>query len=446
VLRWILVLSVALRAALVLSGGQFYWPDEGRYEQARKIVEGLATGEYADAWARLDSADHPLFKIVGMIPAGVEYASSWNPAVPGLFFAAFSVLNIWLLGRLARRLGAGRRESVLASALMAMSSSAFYWARHLVPYDVAATFALLALYAGTGPPRARSSWLCGVLAGCVFLAYAGYWTLGAAAVLVPLVHMQGRRHRVRHLTLAALGLATAPGALVVASAVAGGGMLDGYLNFADGVSQGSAAEGWRLPFEYLWHAEHATLAVWIASTASAAWCILAGRPSLRAKAGLTGLGVIYAALVIGSVGLETFVVYGRLARQLVPFFCLLAADQLERLYGSARPRARAAAHALAAALVVQTLVNFRQPLRQEFPAEFVREAGAEGAAAGARWLNAAHIYPQPEPVTLPPRYTVVKEAAHPLQFLPYQYEGYTPREREILRSTDIRMRLIVVPE
>ena len=31
---------------------------------------------------------------------------------------------------------------------------------------------------------------------------------------------------------------------------------------------------------------------------------------------------------------------------------------------------------------------------------------------------------------------------HPLQFLPYQYEGFEPMERQVLRSNDIAMRLI----
>ena len=37
---------------------------------------------------------------------------------------------------------------------------------------------------------------------------------------------------------------------------------------------------------------------------------------------------------------------------------------------------------------------------------------------------------------------VIKEARHPLQYLPYQYEGYSPAQRQALRSTDIRMRII----
>jgi hypothetical protein len=445
-LRWILIGSLSIRVALVLSGGQFYWPDESRYEQTRKIVEDVASARYDDAWARLDSADHPLFKIIGMIPAAVELASTWNPVVPALFFAGFSVVNIWLVGHLAGRLGAGRRESVLASAVMAISTSLVYWARHIVPYDVAMSFGLLAACVGVGSSSARSSLGCGVLAGCASLTYAGYWTLGAAAVVMPLVEARGRRRMAGHLPLATLGLVAAPGLVIGASAVAGGGMMAGYRSFSDGVNQGNFAEGWRLPFEYLWHAEHLLLAAWIAATVWAVWRVRAGAVSHRERAGLVGLLVVYGSIAIGSVVMEAFVVYGRLARQLVPFFCLLAAGELERLLASGRPRLRAAAFALTAGSVVQAGVNLVAPLRQVFPAEFMQTAGS-GVTGGGRliWVNATHIYPAPAAVALPPQHVVVKEAPHPLRFLPYQYEGYTPEERRVLRSTDIRMRLVVVP-
>ncbi len=37
---------------------------------------------------------------------------------------------------------------------------------------------------------------------------------------------------------------------------------------------------------------------------------------------------------------------------------------------------------------------------------------------------------------------VLFRTAHPLQFLPYQYEGYVPVERALLRSNDISIRLV----
>ena len=41
--------------------------------------------------------------------------------------------------------------------------------------------------------------------------------------------------------------------------------------------------------------------------------------------------------------------------------------------------------------------------------------------------------PGPERVTVPPGYREVATAAHPLQFLPYQYEGFAEGERRGLR-------------
>ena len=63
----------------------------------------------------------------------------------GLFFAMFSVWNIWLFGRISKRLGASDWEVRIASALLALSSTFFYYARHVMPYDVSMTFGLWAL-------------------------------------------------------------------------------------------------------------------------------------------------------------------------------------------------------------------------------------------------------------------------------------------------------------
>ena len=44
---------------------------------------------------------------------------------------------------------------------------------------------------------------------------------------------------------------------------------------------------------------------------------------------------------------------------------------------------------------------------------------------------------------VPDGYREVASAPHPLEFLPYQYEGYADSERRLLRSSDIRMRAFV---
>jgi hypothetical protein len=56
-------------------------------------------------------------------------------------------------------------------------------------------------------------------------------------------------------------------------------------------------------------------------------------------------------------------------------------------------------------------------------------------------LNARHLRPI-QGVKSPPAGKVLFSVIHPLQFLPYLYEGFSPMERLILRSTDISIRLI----
>src|SRR5262249_30226358 len=148
------------------------------------------------------------------------------------------------------------------------------------------------------------------------------------------------------------------------------------------------------------------------------------------------------------VVLSKFVVYGRLTRQVVPFLCLVAAAAVSRLWHSPAARARFAAVVIVGALVIQAAVNFWQPLVQSFPADFIaRNRPYDTVAARYQrfiWVNAEHLYPRPEALTLPPHYVTLAAARHPLEFLPYQYEGFTPEGRAVLRSTDIRMQLLGV--
>ena len=197
-----------------------------------------------------------------------------------------------------------------------------------------------------------------------------------------------------------------------------------------------------MPLAYLWHAEHAIALLWAAACVYATWRIVRGDRNEASMVGAAGVALIYGALVLVSVGLGRMVVYGRLVRQLVPFACIVTAAVLGRLW-TASPRARLAVAAVLAAVLVQAAVNFHRPLTQVFPREFRLMAQRVAARAGSPTLllYADHIYPVPLPA-LPAGATLLARP-HPLQFLPYQYEGYTPAERAALRSTDIRMRLVL---
>jgi hypothetical protein len=441
----LLVSSIVLRFALVRGGGQYYWPDENWYEQAQEIVRALDAGDRAAAIERLERAGPLLFKIAALVPAAIEYRFGENPHVPGWFFAACSVVNIWLLGHIATALGASAVEALLASTLLALSSSFFYYSRHLLPYDLAMTFGLVAIDFGVrGRSMVGGSIGSGLLAACCLLAYNGYWTMASVAVLVTVTtRSQSWREAVARTVIAGAAACSVLAAVIGTNALLGGRMVQNYRTYVTMVTQGSFDEGWRLPFEYLWHAEHGLLVVWIGSIAL---CVIAARQwqsltAPRVQAGLLGLLSVYAALALSSTVFHAFVVYGRLARQLVPFFCLVSAFVLARLWQSRRVVLRSVVPLTIVLLIAQSASNFREPLRQTFPDDLEHKYGPSGTSR-LTWVNVEHIYPEPRRIVLPDDYVLVHQAPHPLQFLPYQYEGYTPEQRQRLRSTDIRMRLI----
>jgi hypothetical protein len=444
----IALVALALRVMLVFSGGQFYWPDENRYGQAVEMLEELSHAQIQRVALRLSDADHPLFNVFALVPAFLQKHFGQSPRIPGVYFAVYSVGSILLIGLIARRLGSPPGEALLASVLLAASSSFFYFARHVVPYDVAMMLDLAALYVGARPgDRLTASAWCGVLAGCAFLTYTGYWTLSAVAVLIHVVLAPSLPQAMRRGVVAAAGLAT-PAAVVMAITLPFGGNLARSLaSFSHAVTQGEFAEGWRLPWEYLWHAEHGLLVVWTVGTVCA--LVLIRRISTTSKAALLGIATVYGVLAFTSTILHKFVVYGRLSRQIVPLLCLATAGALWSLRDSVSVRFRVAFMGVVVALVVvQAAFNMTTVFRVTFPREFLREALSDPRVTSPDDLfpiNVGHIYPSPTTVQLPDEFIVLRRTPHPLQFLPYQYEGYTPAERAVLRSRDINMTLLLVP-
>jgi hypothetical protein len=340
----------------------------------------------------------------------------------------------------------------------------FYYARHLLPYDSAMMLGLLALWCGLGTTR-RDSLLCGAAASAAFLTYNGYWLLAGVVLLAHIVH-EGRTSITSALAraaFAAIGFLLVPLAIMAAELATGAPLLlTGMRRLAGTITDGYVPEGFRLPWAYLWHAEHALLLLWLAAALFVVFDGGAWHSHRRRTASvwIAGALCIYLGLAFSSAVLRVFVVNGRLSRQLVPFFCLAAAAAIAELLERRRWAGWIVA-ACVAALVLQVGWNFRQPLQQRFPRDVISEITAkygpidfdlsiEGPPLAndhveSRWvlLNAQHLYhPRAPRPPLPPGILEVMRFPHPLQFLPYQYEGLEPMERQVLRANDIAMRLI----
>jgi hypothetical protein len=463
----LLGLASLLRVILVVQGGQMYWPDEQRYIAVLRHWDN--TG-WEVLRAIMSTGDHLGFALVAAPPASLHHAlNAWLGLSedrlllwPALVLSQMSVLSIALVYAIARRSGAERAEAIMAATLMTCATSMLYYSRHLLPYDSAMAFALGALWCGIGTGgRARFA-ACGALAACAVITYYGYWLLAAVALLLPLASgLPGWPEARRRAILAALGFAAVLLVVIAMQGALGVPLLfTGMASLAGTVSDGYLREGFTLSWAYLWHAEHGLLWLWLAACAG---LLVSDATWLRNRRGvallwLGGAVAIYVGLATSSALFRIFVVMGRQSRQMVPLLCLAAAPVLVALL--ARSRAPQVVVALgASALIVQTAYNVREPIVQQFPREF--EAQVESIYTpldydisiagptplrgdpGSRWvlLNVQHLHPPRTPKQVPSGRTIF-QAPHPLEFLPYQYEGFTPIQREVLRTSDIAMRLI----
>jgi hypothetical protein len=446
----LLALALALRLALVLAGGQDYWADEMRYNVSREAAYSIADGRMGDGLAYLFSgADHLGFKIVGVVPAMAERWWGWPTWTAAAFFSLFSVASLWLVGRLARAAGGSEREAFFAVLFGAAACSLFYYTRHFLPYDVALCFCLAALHASLRFPGASGSVAAGVLSGVGFACYNGYWIAGALILPAHVLAGGSIRRAASRALLAGGGLLAPLALLVIVGRLVGSDLIESYREFSRSINQGDFGQGYVLVWEYLIEAEGNLLIACILLSA-AGLLLTRGMPSFRrGLVWLGGAAALFLVLVLLSDVTRTFVIYGRIARLVVPCLCLSAAWGLEATLKAGRKSA--AAGAIVAGIgVTAGLLHQQAPLLQVFPTDFNRLATnliQEAQPGGMPFLRILNADPlrsvRPSVVSTP--HQVLLQRSHPLQFRPYLYEGYNSEQRAVLTETDISMRLVSLP-
>ncbi len=449
----IILASLLFRVVLISRGVQ-NTPDDVRYLRALDLMNSHDFG------ALLTTYDHLGFTLISFVPAAFHRfaaQTSGQPldtlfAVPALILSLASLGCIVLVHKIALRVGASDREALIAALLCALTNCLYYWSPYVLPYDASMFTALLALYVGLrGDHIKRRAFYVGLLGFSTFLIYNAHWILGGAVIVLPLL-LRPRRVTVR-VVYSALGFLTIP---VILMLLTGGSYFSGLMQFGDTVVQGAFSEGWSLPFEYFWSSEHLLALIWLIGLA-AALIAFVRKPQpdqRRALYWLLTIAGIYLLLVLGSVVLQKFVVYGRTARQMVPFIALAAAYGIDHL-----PRVSRRWIIAAAALVA--MPNFVQPLFIDVPRAAEQRARAEigsfsdrstlltgnpaedSPASSQRYvlLNTHYQYPiigtQPAPSG-----RVIFTMRHPFSFEALLYEGFDAPMRVIVRASHLEIELI----
>lgn len=448
----VLLIALLMRWILIFQGGQYYFSDEQRYLTSRDVVQYLFQGKLNEAISQLFVLpEHLGYKILGIIPASLEHFTGVSLVLPAMFFSLFSALNLYLIFLLSQRISGESNEAFFALIISTLSQSLFYYSRHLMPYDVAMSFALLSLYIGLSDrPTVKDSLICGICGLCCFVTYNGYWTLvGLVMIIHALRNSKSFVDIVQKCFFLTVGFFLPLLGLIVVAARVGINLLTEYQSFAQTVTQGYFDEGWKLPFAYFWHTEHFLFVVLILLSVFA---ILTWK-KYRAASVILWAGSIlfvYVCLVIPSVFLHRFVVYGRLARQMMPFLILLSATGLMKISQSGSLGHKLMLLVLGF-LFVQGMWNFNISYGVFYPKDFVVDAQARfsdfnfspkrfafGAPSicenkGYAMQNAKYFLTVPE-ATQPIPGTILMSALHPVNFLPYQYEGYTPEQRRAFRN------------
>ena len=446
----LMAVSLGLRIWLAALGGQDYWPDEIRYNSSRDAVAALRHGQWDNAAQELlGHADHTLFRWFGLLPALVESLVGHNlPSIAAAYFGLYSVLVIFLIWAISRRAGGSEQEALWAAYLAACSNSLFYYSRHFFPYDVSLSLMLLGFWLGLGPWSWRNSIWVGLAASLGFLTYNGYWLIGGCILILHVLLGEGGRQRmVNRMAWSAVGLILPIVTLAGLAAALGYDLVSENYNYGL-IAKGDFPFGHRVVAGYLWYAEGGLVVIWLVALAYALSLVVRVRrwDQLAWHAG--GLALVLGGLLGLSDIIHQFAVQGRRVRELVPFLCLGAAVGIAE-FVQRRPAYRRY-WTLALTLLVGGMAawNLSVPLRQVFPNEFQRLATAAAARQSEifayRLIFVQHLWGLSLDTPPWPHETILRRT-HPLQFLPYQYEGFDMAQRAELNAHDINMRLIGVP-
>ena len=225
ILFLIFFISVSLRYFLCTSGGQFFYVDEARFMNGHYLLAHISDGDWTSAIKRITTTyAHTFFIFISAILEGFRYLfvlafiDSSAPAflladsriaieVAAYLLSFASSTNIILLYLVVKSSGGTNLQGVIASVMLAASTTNFYFSRHLLPYDISISFALIALiFALKKRNYSLNNVLCGLFCGLTTLTYNGYWTLSALVWLILLYKSKG--HLVEKIKCGVISLST----------------------------------------------------------------------------------------------------------------------------------------------------------------------------------------------------------------------------------------------
>jgi len=485
----IFLVSVAFRFFLCAKGGQFFYIDEARFMNGHYLLAHISDCDWTSAIKRITSTyAHTLFIFISAIIEGFRYiyvlvfVDSNAPAflladsriaieVAAFLLSFVSALNILLLYFVVKKSGGTNIQAVIASILLAISTTNFYFSRHLLPYDTSITFALIALIFALNKRNSQfHSVLSGLFCALTTLTYNGYWTL-SALVWVILIIRSGDRltKKFEHGIISLLSGISPIILLHVISLLYGGNFIIGmqdWLIATKANQYGDIGIGWKVLISYLWDSEGIVSIIYFISVLSAIYFFFKYRKlELNYKdIGFFSILFIIFTLLFLCDFLKSSVLYGRTIKQITPFFCIALSFPVSVFIENLKsPKQRIFVLVLVLFFGFQILFNFNKCLNLEFPENFISNSNSQqkeysnmadltgpnitntdfnSSLSSFAVINAQTFVPPFTGYRSIPIKEVLLESDHPYNFKPYQYIHYNEKERNQLRQLQLKMKFV----
>lgn len=338
------LITITVRIISAFKGGQFFIVDELRYVSGHHFISFFSDFEFFGGIKYLlNCSAHTLFTLFAGLAEVVRYLfviifidSSLQPyqlnnstigiEISAIFLSSASVLNILLIYLVIRSFNGSKLQGLIASVLLSLSITNFYFSRHLVPYDCSISLSLISFYfAGKSRTSAKYQFLCGIFSCLSTLTYFGYWPLSFVAWLSCILRNRTNYFRV---ALFCGGGGLSPLILIqVIGFFAGVNYLQNVWDFITATKtnqMGDYFAGFDVFFDYLWKAESILFYVMLSLTSLSIFFtnLSSGIFLNHRRIGIFSSVSILLILFYLSEIEGSFVLYGRTIKMVIPFTCI----------------------------------------------------------------------------------------------------------------------------
>jgi len=316
----LLLFSVVIRLILIFNGGERLHDDGPEFfGHSKNLYKHLVLHDW-NGFFSTKVFGHWGGAMLGSMAFFIT--SPWlTPAqIYTIFFAIPSIVNIYLLFRIALLFGGSQKTALIAAGLYTLSFSGFYQVQHGLYYDFSLLFFLLGIIFTLKAKHNKSALLLsGLFYFLCFFSYYGYWTVSFGGMLFLAYHNKKNLNDffIRGL-IGASGFLIPLGLFFLIGYKYGVNYFQHFLKFSQTITHGNFEQGHEIPFLFLWNAEGLLSLVWLS-------CLLVSffyKKEYAIKCSLIAILLIYGLWISGSNLFESFVVYGRLVKSIVPLLCL----------------------------------------------------------------------------------------------------------------------------